>query len=53
MGKKKKEKAIKISVTLHHHPVHNTNDLGDFRIDQINFNMYWETVVTDIQLTVK
>lgn len=47
----KKEKAIKISVTLHR-PVHDTNDLGGFKMCHNNFNMCCKAwiVVTDIQL---
>lgn len=47
------KEAIKISVTRHL-PVHETNDLGEIRIDDVN-SMCWETrlVVTDAQLTVE
>lgn len=33
-----KKKAIKISVTQHHH-LYDTNDLVKFRIDGMNFNI--------------
>lgn len=46
-----KKKAIKINVTLHH-PVHDTNDLGGFKMCHNNFNMYCKVAVdvTDTQL---